>query len=101
MSALVILLLLTNGVLLLDLILPEKSGPFQTVPPVLIGLIFFGVALAIYALIRTGNRYVRILESVDARGLSNRRILAAKIVSIAIPVVLLAGTSIMGFVLSG
>lgn len=101
MSALVFILLLMNGVMFIDLMFPERSGPFQTWPSLLFRIIPLGVASITYVIIRTNGRYERILKAVNAYGLSKKQILKAKIVSIVVPVVLLVGTSVMGFIHSG
>jgi hypothetical protein len=101
MSALVFILLLTNAVLVIELISPDKSGPFYTWPSILFRLIPLGIAAVTYVIIRTKGRYERILKDVDACALSNRQILKAKIVSIVVPVILVAGMSLMAFMLKG
>ncbi len=98
MSALGFLMLLMNGVMLIDLLFPEKKGLLQTVPPILVGGIFLGVATTTYVIIRTNGRYDRILKAVDAYGLSKKQLLKAKILSVVVLIVLFTSMIVMGFI---
>lgn len=101
MSALNLLLVITNIVLFLDIMTPATKGPFQLASPNVVGFIAFSIGISTYVLIRTGKRHERILKTIRTFKLTRKDFLKAKIIAFAIPLILFTGSSIMAFIIGG